>query len=104
MNRNGDGTDTRQQVALRPSLPVGDLRVGLAASEGTVLPVRAPKFPNATASNVVDELQRLVELGMLDVEEPDDSRRIYYVRTDSALWDVVAVAARALDLPGAGQP
>jgi hypothetical protein len=60
-----------------------------------------PRFPKATASNVVDELHRLVELGMLDVEEPDDSRRIYYVRTDSALWDVVAAAARALNLPGA---
>ncbi|MGV0680353.1 hypothetical protein ABQE62_29520 [Mycolicibacterium fortuitum] len=45
----------------------------------------------------LDELRRLVELGMLDVEKPDDSRRIYYVRTNSALWDVIAVAAQALE-------
>lgn len=54
-----------------------------------------PRFPKATASDVVDELRRLVELCMLDVEKPDDSRRIYYVRTNSALWDVIAVAAQA---------
>lgn len=57
-----------------------------------------PRFPKASPSNVVDELHRLVEVGMLDVEEPDDSRRIFYCRTDSALWDVVAAAAGALNL------
>jgi hypothetical protein len=38
-----------------------------------------------------------VELGMLDVERPEDSRRIYYVRTNSPLWDIIASAVAAID-------
>lgn len=52
---------------------------------------------NASTSNIREEIARLVALGMLDVEKPDDSRRIYYVRTNSALWDVIAAALAAIE-------
>jgi hypothetical protein len=39
------------------------------------------------------ELRRLVRLGMLEEERPDDSRRIYYERTNSPLWKIIEAAA-----------
>jgi len=54
-------------------------------------------FENASTSNIRDELARLVQLGMLEVERPDDGRRIYYVRTTSRLWDVIAAALAAIE-------
>jgi hypothetical protein len=39
------------------------------------------------------ELGRLVRLGMLEEERPDDSRRVYYERTDSPLWKIIQAAA-----------
>jgi hypothetical protein len=51
-----------------------------------------PRFGTTSQSNIRQELQRLVEIGMLDVEQRDDSRRVYYVRTDSSLWRIVDVA------------
>lgn len=52
---------------------------------------------HASTSNIVDELGRLVQLGMLEIERPEDSRRVYYVRTNSALWDIVTAALEAID-------
>jgi hypothetical protein len=52
---------------------------------------------HASPSNVLEELNRLVGLGMLEVERPDDSRRVYYVRTNSRLWDIIATALEAID-------
>ncbi|MCV7034911.1 MULTISPECIES: hypothetical protein [Mycobacterium] len=52
---------------------------------------------HASPSNVLEELNRLVRLGMLEVERPDDSRRVYYVRTNSKLWDIIATAIEAID-------
>jgi hypothetical protein len=52
---------------------------------------------NASPSNVRDELKRLVDLGILDAERPEDSARIYYVRTNSRLWEIIATAAAALE-------
>lgn len=52
---------------------------------------------HASTSNIVDELGRLVQLGMLDTERPEDSRRVYYVRTTSPLWDIVTAALEAID-------
>jgi hypothetical protein len=46
---------------------------------------------------VRDGLKRFVDLGMLDVERPEDSARIYYVRTNSRLWEIIATAAAALE-------
>jgi hypothetical protein len=43
------------------------------------------------------ELGRLVRLGMLDKERPDDSRRVYYYRTDSLLWKIIEAASEVLD-------
>jgi hypothetical protein len=42
-------------------------------------------------------LGRLVRLGMLE-ERPDDSRRIYYERTESPLWKVIQVAADVIEV------
>jgi hypothetical protein len=42
-------------------------------------------------------LKKLVELWMLDVERPEDSRRIYYFRTNSPLWGIIAAALAAID-------
>jgi hypothetical protein len=42
------------------------------------------------------ELGRLVRLGMLDEERPEDARRVYYSRTDSPLWGIIQAAAEAL--------
>lgn len=52
---------------------------------------------HASTSNIVDELSRLVQLGMLDIERPEESRRVYYVRTNSPLWDIVTAALEAID-------
>jgi hypothetical protein len=42
------------------------------------------------------ELGRLVRLGMLHEERPDEVRRIYYERTDSPLWRIIEAASEAL--------
>lgn len=55
----------------------------------------------ASASNVRDELLRLVEVGMLEVERPEDSSRTYYVRTSSPLWDVIVAASEAVHVDDA---
>jgi hypothetical protein len=34
---------------------------------------------------------------MRDIERPDDSRRIYYVRTNSPLWDIITATLAAID-------
>ncbi len=52
---------------------------------------------HASTSNIVDELGRLVELGMLETERPPESRRVYYVRTNSPLWDIVSAALEAIE-------
>jgi hypothetical protein len=46
--------------------------------------------------DLAKELGRLVRLGMLREERPDDSRRVYYDRTDSPLWKIIAAAADVL--------
>lgn len=46
--------------------------------------------------DVAKELGRLVQLGMLIEEHPEDSRRIYYERTSSELWKIVEATAEAL--------
>jgi hypothetical protein len=47
-------------------------------------------------SDAAKELGRLVRLGMLIEERPDDARRVYYERTDSPLWKIIQAAADAL--------
>ena len=42
------------------------------------------------------ELDRLISLGMLDEERPDDARRVYYNRTASPLWKIIEAAAEVL--------
>jgi hypothetical protein len=48
--------------------------------------------------DLAKELGRLVHLGMLAEERPDDSRRVYYIRTDSPLWRIFQAAADVFDL------
>ncbi|GAA3695528.1 hypothetical protein GCM10022224_071500 [Nonomuraea antimicrobica] len=46
---------------------------------------------------VRQELTRLVDLGMLVEERLDGGNRVYYHRSDSALWKVIEVVARVVD-------
>ena len=48
--------------------------------------------------DLAKELGRLVRLGMLEEERPDDGRRIYYYRTDSPLWKIIEAAAGVVDV------
>ena len=50
-------------------------------------------------SDASDELNRLVRLGMLHEDRPDDTRRVYYERTASPLWKIFESAAEAIE-PG----
>ena len=43
------------------------------------------------------ELGKLVALGMLEEDRPDEGRRIYYTRTDSRLWKIIEAACEAFD-------
>jgi hypothetical protein len=48
-------------------------------------------------SAVAGEADRLVRLGMLEEQRPDDSRRVYYERTDSPLWKIIEAAADVIE-------
>lgn len=48
-------------------------------------------------SDLAKELSRLVSLGMLEEERPDDSRRVYYERTGSPLWKIIQAAADVIE-------
>jgi hypothetical protein len=50
-------------------------------------------------SEAFQELGKLVRLGMLEKESHPGERRVYYVRTDSALWKIITAAAEALNSP-----
>jgi hypothetical protein len=50
-------------------------------------------------SDLADELSRLVRLGMLHEDRPDDTRRVYYERTNSPLWKIFESAAELFDPP-----
>lgn len=51
-----------------------------------------------SASAVAQELERLVELGMLiRHDKPGGDRRQYYSRTDSSLWRVITTALEMVD-------
>lgn len=43
------------------------------------------------------ELGRLARLGMLQELRPDESRRVYYERTDSPLWKIFEAAADVIE-------
>ncbi len=43
-----------------------------------------------------DELARFTRAGLLVEERPDADPRVYYVRTDSPLWDIVRTAGKVL--------
>jgi DNA-binding transcriptional ArsR family regulator len=45
---------------------------------------------------VRQELSRLTRAGLLTEERPDGENRVYYVRTDSDWWSVIALAAGIL--------
>jgi hypothetical protein len=47
--------------------------------------------------DLAKELGKLVRLGMLVEERPDDARRVYYERTGSPLWKIIEAAADVLD-------
>ena len=43
------------------------------------------------------ELDRFVRAGLLDVERPDGDVRVFYVKRQTALWNVVTAAGQALE-------
>jgi hypothetical protein len=43
-------------------------------------------------SDAARELARLVRLGMLVEERSGHDRRVYYIRTDSPLWEIITAA------------
>lgn len=43
-----------------------------------------------------EELSRLSQVGLLDEERPDGDPQVYYVRTDSPLWDIVRAAREVI--------
>jgi hypothetical protein len=49
-------------------------------------------------SDAAKELGQLVRLGMLVEERPDGDRRVWYIRTDSRLWEIIDAAVEALEL------
>ena len=53
-----------------------------------------PELGSPTA--VRQELSRLTRAGLLNEERPDGENRVYYVRTDSDWWSVIALAERIL--------
>jgi hypothetical protein len=57
-----------------------------------------PRFGTTSASNICQELSRLSELGMLDIERQDDANKVYYVRTDSPLWRIIETAVEVTGL------
>jgi hypothetical protein len=44
-----------------------------------------------------EELARFTRAGLLDEERPDADPRVYYVRTDSPLWNIVRAAGAVVD-------
>lgn len=44
-----------------------------------------------------EELGRFTRAGLLDEERPEADPRVYYVVTDSPLWDVVRAARAVVD-------
>jgi len=55
-------------------------------------------YGSVSRSNANDELKRLLALGMLREDRPDDNRRVYYDRLDSPLWDIVTSASDTVGL------
>ncbi len=53
------------------------------------------EFGGPTA--VRQELARLTRAGLLAEERPDADIRVYYVRTDSPLWEIVRIAGDVID-------
>lgn len=43
------------------------------------------------------ELQRLERVGLVREERPDGDSRVYYVRTDTRLWEILRAAVQVLD-------
>jgi hypothetical protein len=58
----------------------------------------AAKGANTPQSNVIDELDRLVQLGMIrKMPRGPGQRRQYYTRLNSPLWEIVGVTVRVVD-------
>jgi hypothetical protein len=58
---------------------------------------RPPTFGRTSRSNVTQELARLVDVGMLYEERPDDGK-VWYEMTGSPLWKVIGAAVEATGL------
>ncbi len=56
-----------------------------------------PPTELAAQTALRQELARLVRAGLLVEERPDGENRVYYVRTDSSLWEIIRTAQRLRD-------
>lgn len=70
----------------------------LEHAEGRFFQSEPPKTV-ASPTAVRQELDRFVGVGLLRVERSKGDRRIYYVRTDSPLWEVFRTAVRLISEP-----
>lgn len=43
------------------------------------------------------ELARFVEIGLVEVERPDGDKRVFYVRTNSPLWQIIETTRALLE-------
>jgi DNA-binding MarR family transcriptional regulator len=63
---------------------------------GTFFLTEAAQGIGYSASGVRDELERLVDLGMLRRDAGMADRRVYYTRTGSPLWRIIDATRLAL--------
>jgi hypothetical protein len=92
-----DATHVSDRLFGRPCrLPVAAWII--AHDKGRFFQSEPPRFGKTSGSNIAQELERFAQLGMLDVERPDDSNKVYYVRTDSPLWRIIEVAVEVTGL------
>lgn len=68
----------------------------LAHPKGRIFQSEPPVSLGARTA-IRQELERFSRAGLLDQERPDGESRVYYVRTDSPLWDIVRAAAHVMD-------
>jgi hypothetical protein len=67
----------------------------LAHPKGRIYQSEPPDSLGARTA-IRQELERLTRSGLLDEERPDGESRVYYVRSNSPLWDIVRAAARVI--------
>lgn len=68
----------------------------LAHPKGRIFQSEPPSHLGVRTA-VREELARFTRAGLLEEERPDGDSRVYYVRTDSPLWEIVRTARQAVE-------